>query len=432
MAGSELRIVAPVLGDVVCEKYRLTAKIGAGGMGVVYEAMHLRLRQPVAIKFLLLPTSSSFSRGRFEREARVAARLRSANVVRVLDVDETDEGIPFIVMELLCGHDLGAEIAARGALPVPEAAGYALDAARALAEVHDAGIVHRDLKPSNIFLATTGGKRVLKVLDFGVSKVHDGPDEKLTTTDATLGTPHYMSPEQTRSSRSVDARSDVWSLGVIFYELLTGRLPFPGPGCAAAIAQIAADPLAPLPPGIASRAALERVLARALAKNVDERYRTMKELACALEELAASAAVTRTDDSTAPGAFATPISTRSTSMIAWTGIALVVALGIAAAAVSSRGRTKGAPSVDAAHESAAAFAPDVAGEGLAAAPAPSALPPTETAPTASPAAIVTPSRAIAPAAPKRAPRSAPLAPPPSAAPAVAPARSLPDPNPARL
>src|SRR5258706_7874036 len=166
MADSELKIVAPAPGDVMQEKYRITAKIGAGGMGVVYEALHVRLGQRVAIK-LLLPAGSAFSRGRFEREARAAARLQSGHVVRVFDVDETDEGIPFIVMELLTGNDLGAELAARGRLPLHEAVGFVTDAARALAEVHGAGIVHRDLKPSNMFLAKVDGKRVLKLLDFG-------------------------------------------------------------------------------------------------------------------------------------------------------------------------------------------------------------------------------------------------------------------------
>ncbi len=203
-----------VEGDVIAGKYRVDRAVGRGGMGIVVAASHLFLPQRVAIK-LLLSTESPALVQRFLREARAVVRLKGEHVVRVFDVGELGSGIPHIVMEYLEGEDLSDVLRARGTLSVVDAADYVLQACLAMAEAHAAGIVHRDLKPANLFLTTTpGGATLIKVLDFGVSKEVPGSTEgvggSLTQTREMLGSPIYMSPEQMRSSRSVDARSDVW------------------------------------------------------------------------------------------------------------------------------------------------------------------------------------------------------------------------------
>ena len=165
---------------------------------------------------------------RFEREARAAGVLKSRYAVRVLDVAETPKGLPYMVMDFLEGRDLQDEIEQRGALPIEEAVEYLLHACAAMAEAHDLGIVHRDLKPANLFLCFDEGERIVRVLDFGISKQTLQDDPSVTTTATAIGTPLYMSPEQVRSARTVDTRADIWSLGVIAYEMLCGRTPFPG------------------------------------------------------------------------------------------------------------------------------------------------------------------------------------------------------------
>jgi len=242
-------------------------------MGVVFEAEHLRLRQSVALKFLkadvlVLPDAVE----RFEREARASCRMRGPHVVHVLDVDTDEDGRPFMVMELLRGRDLEAELTARGALPVQEAVDIVLQACAAAAEAHAAGIVHRDLKPSNLFLSEEAGARVVKVLDFGISKIARDAEPAVTSTSVTVGTPLYMSPEQVRSSRDVDGRTDIWSLGVILYELIAGDPPFLGT-TTAAIAAIVADAtpsLRDVRPEVPEE--LERAIMTALAKSPEDRF----------------------------------------------------------------------------------------------------------------------------------------------------------------
>jgi serine/threonine-protein kinase len=273
---------APCPGDIVGGKYRLARALGEGGMGVVFEAEHLRLRQSVAIKFLradaiVMPDAVE----RFEREARAICRMRGPHVVHVLDVDSDAHGRPYMVMEMLRGRDLEAELHARGALPLDEAVDLILQACAAVAEAHAAGIVHRDLKPSNLFLADGAGTRVLKVLDFGISKVTR--DEPATTSIAvTVGTPLYMSPEQVRSSRDVDGGTDIWSLGVILYELVAGTPPFRGT-TTAAIAAIVADAtpsLRDVRPDLPQE--LERAVMTALAKSPRDRFPCVEAFAAAL------------------------------------------------------------------------------------------------------------------------------------------------------
>jgi eukaryotic-like serine/threonine-protein kinase len=273
----------PGAGDLVGGRYRLVRPLGEGGMGLVFEAEHLRLRQSVAIKFLrpeVLAMPDAIER--FEREARASCRMRGPHVVHVLDVDTDELGRPFMVMELLRGRDLEAELRARGALPVTEAVDWVLQACAAVAEAHQAGIIHRDLKPSNLFLAEEFGTRVVKVLDFGISKISVDAEPAVTGVAVTMGTPLYMSPEQVRSSRDVDGRTDVWSLGVILYELIAGAPPFLGT-TTAAIAAIVADAT----PGLRESfphvpPELERVVMTALAKAPDARFPTAEAVAAAL------------------------------------------------------------------------------------------------------------------------------------------------------
>jgi serine/threonine-protein kinase len=257
-------------------------------MGIVYEAEHLRLMQRVAIKWLrpdvlALPDALE----RFHREARAICRMRGPHVAHVMDVDADPDGRPYMVMELLRGRDLEAELQARGALPISEAVDWVLQACAAIAEAHTEGIVHRDLKPSNLFLAEETGARVLKVLDFGISKVaRDEPS--VTVTAMTLGTPLYMSPEQVRSARDVDGRTDIWSLGVILYELLTGSPPFLGT-TTAAIAAIVAD-ATPRPREVRSEVpeGLQLAIMTALAKSPEDRFPSAEAFAAALTPFASA------------------------------------------------------------------------------------------------------------------------------------------------
>jgi eukaryotic-like serine/threonine-protein kinase len=278
--------VAP--GQIIADKYRVERVLGEGGMGYVIAAHHLKLDQRVALKFLKQEAlAHEHVVHRFAREARAAAKIRSEHVARVIDVGDLPSGVPYIVMEYLEGEDLGQRLHQRGALPVEEAIGYVLEACEALAEAHAAGIVHRDLKPPNLFLARAAGRiATIKVLDFGISKALDEAPEAgrhLTSTSMIMGTPLYMSPEQLRSSRDVDPRADIWALGVVLFELLTGRLPFDGENTTAVITAIVADPPRSL---LELRADAPRelwpVLLRCLSKSREERFPNVLELARSL------------------------------------------------------------------------------------------------------------------------------------------------------
>ncbi|CAN5910697.1 hypothetical protein BH11MYX2_BH11MYX2_07570 [soil metagenome] len=266
------------MGQVFLGKYRVDSILGQGGMGVVAECTHLQLNERVALKLLrpdVLQDDDAVQR--FHREARSAAKLKSEYVAKVTDVGELETGTPYMVMEFLEGQDLGKLIDERGRLPVPWATELMLQTAEALAEAHSHGIVHRDIKPANLFVTwRPDGTSLIKVLDFGISKSSMGTDMQLTQTQSLLGTPAYMSPEQMRSARLVDARTDMWSLGTVMYELLEGRKPFEAESFSEMCVKVAVDAPQPM-----SNAPLElqQVILRCLAKTPEQRYASMAEFA---------------------------------------------------------------------------------------------------------------------------------------------------------
>jgi serine/threonine-protein kinase len=303
---------APVQpGEEVAGKYRVGRVLGAGAMGVVVRAWHIELEQEVALKFLHPELAMKVDGAeRFRREARAAVRIRSDHVARVLDVG-TLEGshIPFIVMEYLQGRDLARELAARGSLPVDEAARHVLEACDAIGEAHARGIVHRDLKPANLFLAErSGGVQMIKVLDFGISKtLGNGPKGLSITEPATLmGSPGYMSPEQLESSRNVDARTDIWSLGVILQEMVTGCLPFDGDSVPQLIRAVISGNRPLLTEYGPAIAVLEPIVSRCLQQDRALRFQSISELKEALLPLASRATATPSVGAVAASSVAAP------------------------------------------------------------------------------------------------------------------------------
>jgi serine/threonine-protein kinase len=273
-------------GSTLAAKYEIVRVLGSGGMGVVYEARNVLTDGRVALK-VVRPEALAYGDvpARLTREARAAGSLRSAHVARVLDADHTDDGLPFLVIELLEGDDLHAEAKRRGRIPPEEAIGYVLEACAGLAEAHARGFIHRDLKPANLFLAAERGRRIVKVLDFGIAKNLDS-DEEITRSLSALGTPSYMSPEQIRDAKNVDHRADIWALGVIAFRLMTGELPFKGSATAVGVAIVndaAPDP-STLEPSIP--AALGAVVLRSLRKDPGARYPNVAVLARALAPFA--------------------------------------------------------------------------------------------------------------------------------------------------
>lgn len=312
------------VGDVVADKYRIESVLGAGGMGVVFSARHTTLNGQFALKFLSREgLTSRQAINRFYREGQAAARLRSEHAVRVFDVGTHTNGLPYIVMEYLEGGDLGRLLRASGQLPVKDAVDYMLQTCAAIAEAHRAGIIHRDLKPSNLFCLPREDKSILiKVLDFGISKVTNSQpnEEAVTVTGNFIGSPSYMSPEQMKAPNRVDLRTDIWSLGVVLYECLTGKLPFPAGTFPEICLRVAQD--APIPP-TSYRAdlppRLEAIILRCLEKDRDKRFGSIKELSDALAEftsvapprLASSYLVASMNVDIAPGSARLPTKTAS-------------------------------------------------------------------------------------------------------------------------
>lgn len=229
MTPSTAPLTDPFLGSVLDDKYRIERKLGEGGIGLVYQATHLILDQPVAVKVLRLDQGhTGESAERLAREARTMARLDSPHIVDVVDFGYLPSGHPFLVLEYLRGETLAARLDRKGPLSLEHTCRYMLQAISGLAEAHQKGVVHRDLKPDNLYLATApGGDQQLKLLDFGISKQERAGLSKLTQPHVSLGSPQYMAPEQVLAGE-VDARADIWALGVVLYELTTGVLPFDG------------------------------------------------------------------------------------------------------------------------------------------------------------------------------------------------------------
>jgi serine/threonine-protein kinase len=276
-------------GTVVGGKYRIEHVLGEGGMGIVVAARHLDLGSRVALKFLTAEMARHPSIvERFMREARASAALQSENVCRVIDVGRVEEtGIPYIVMEMLTGEDLARTLKTRGPLPATTVAEFILQASQAIAEAHALGIVHRDLKPGNLFLSQRpNGKPLIKVLDFGVAKAPTASqDFSLTRTHNVMGSPGYMSPEQLKSSKVVDARADIWSIGVVMYELISGRQPFIAESITELAVRVVTEPHPPLPATL-PRGFVE-IVGRCLEKDPARRYPDIAALAAALAPFAA-------------------------------------------------------------------------------------------------------------------------------------------------
>jgi serine/threonine protein kinase len=289
----------PAIGEVIVGKYRVDSVVGSGGMGIVLCATHLDLGQRVAIKVLTVSEEDERrdeARERFLREGRATAALVSDHVVRVYDVGTLPSGAPFMVMELLHGQDLARTLLEQGRLSIERACDCVRQAAEAIACAHDKGIVHRDLKPSNLFLTQrSDGTPLVKVLDFGISKSTGSEQERvssdLTAERSVLGTPFYMSPEQVRDAKTVDLRTDIWSLGLILHELLSGSPAFGGTTLPGICASIAADPPAALrlkrsevPPEV------EAIVLKCLEKDPARRFQTARELVTELSHWTGNAA----------------------------------------------------------------------------------------------------------------------------------------------
>lgn len=280
----------PFVGQIVASKYQLARMIARGGMGSVWEARHVSLGTPVAVKFMEPQLADSAElRVRFEREAKAAARLQSPHVVQVHD-HGVDEDAPYIVMELLHGEDLRARLR-RGPMSMEEASRLATHAGRALRVAHSSGIVHRDLKPANVFLVQADDDEfTAKLLDFGIAKggASSGLDPaESTVTGQLLGSPEYMSPEQARSAKQVDARTDLWSLGVILYAAITGQKPFSGEGVGDLFVKIcteSAKPPSAHDPNLPRE--LDAFFEKALAKDPDARFQSARDMAAAFADIA--------------------------------------------------------------------------------------------------------------------------------------------------
>jgi serine/threonine-protein kinase len=368
-----VQVRSPVrAGQVVDDKYRVDGVLGAGGMGIVVSATHLALDEQVALKFMTLDEGRGdvTSRARFLREAKAARRLTSAHVARVFDVGQLPTGEPYIVMELLKGDDLARHLRTQGRLTAADTVRFMLQVCDAIKEAHALGIVHRDLKPQNLFLAErAGGTRVIKVLDFGIAKSLESTDSdaSLTTSQNVVGSPIYMSPEQLRASKHVDKRTDIWSLGVIMFELLSGKVPFVGDSVLELGMRIMTVPApsltelrAEVPSGLAD------IVQRCLEKDPEKRFPDIDALASALRPFidvshrSLPFADTATDmEPPSTGSFAdqlrtggefagtkggTTTPTASKATRAWTALGAVVAVGVVVA-LAMRGNPTGEPTV---------------------------------------------------------------------------------------
>jgi len=276
----------PFLNQVVANKYRIEKKLGEGGMGKIYLARHVTLGKRFAIKTLHPDfTRNQEALERFRREAITTAQLEHPNILGMADMDQMEDGTAYIVMEFLEGRELRASLNETPILPLPRAVHIFSQVCRALAAAHDKGIVHRDMKPENVFLVEReGDPDFVKVLDFGISKIRQA-GSKLTQTGMVIGTPHYMSPEQARGDSNLDHRSDIYTIGAMLYEALTGRLPVQADNPTGVLVKILTEqppPPSAVNPGIPP--AVEQVILRAMAKDPNARFASCRELSKALQQ----------------------------------------------------------------------------------------------------------------------------------------------------
>ncbi len=285
------------VGEMIAEKYRIVRLLGEGGMGAVYEGENVRIRHRVAIKVLHAAVADNRDVvDRFEREAEVAGQAGSEHIVEVRDLGALPNGQRYMVMEFLDGESLAARVDARGPMSTADLIPAALQLLDGLAAAHDAGIVHRDLKPENVFLLRSrGGTRdFVKILDFGISKFNLAADNRVnvTRTGSVMGTPCYMSPEHARGARDVDLRTDLYAVGVMLYECLSGARPFDGENPNEVLFKVVLeDPakLAELVPELDPR--LVAIVERGMARNRDHRFQTAREFQEALLEFATAAGI---------------------------------------------------------------------------------------------------------------------------------------------
>jgi eukaryotic-like serine/threonine-protein kinase len=283
-----------LIGTLVAGRYRVVSRLGQGGMGNVYLAVHEAIEKKIALKVLRLEFSIKPELvTRFQQEAISASRVKHPGVLDVFDFGRLDNGCFFIAMELLQGRDLADELERRHVLDPESAVRIALQVCRALAAAHSQGVVHRDLKPENVYLQdTSDGEVTVKIVDFGIAQLRNNAElaaqqterRRLTRTGMIFGTPEYMSPEQALG-KDVDARADVYAAGIILFEMLTGAVPFTGDSFFGVLNAHLSQPLPAMPslyPALSISRELEAAISRALAKNPDERYRSMRELAAEL------------------------------------------------------------------------------------------------------------------------------------------------------
>jgi eukaryotic-like serine/threonine-protein kinase len=279
----------PGVGDLVDGKYRIQRRIGKGAMGTVVAARHELLQRDVALKFVSAASVTPDVLARFRNEARMIAAIQSEHIARVLDAGHLADGTPFFALELLEGDDLEQVLRKEAPLPMDEVIDWILQALEGLAEAHALGIVHRDLKPANLFLARRrDGTRIVKLLDFGVSKQDRrdsllGSVPTLTVTSSILGSPVYMAPEQLRDAKRVDPRADIWAIGVVLYELLVGRVPFAGENMPQLLlAVLESDPASPRTVRAEVPPALDAAVMRCLSRDTEARFQNVADLADAL------------------------------------------------------------------------------------------------------------------------------------------------------
>lgn len=432
-------------GQVLDGKYVIERVLGEGGMGVVFAARHAVLGTEVAIKVLHPEGRDAETVARFHREARAAVRLTSPHAARVHDVAQLPDGTPYMVMELLRGRDLADVIAQDGPLHPARAIEYVAQALSALGEAHAAGLVHRDLKPANIFLAEQpSGPPIVKVLDFGIARdFHDRDDSRLTRTRAVIGSPSYMSPEQMREARGADARSDIWSIGICLYELVTGTLPFEAASLPdLMVAVLHSRPRAPELLNAAVPYGLSDVIYRCLEKEPAARFGSVAELRTALLAAAHTPPRTASGETAAvlprnPPSLAALSATRGTPprasplRILFAGLVVLGLVGAVAMATALRARARSTAasaartSDTAASPPLAPLPPDLATAGTAAPPSTGAEAPAAPAsapPTAKASNARSPGTGARPSTSKSAHGPPTTEPAPTVVPAPAPAK----------